>query len=182
MGEILAAIIVFIVLIGIAYLLPSSHRRHECYTPVDDHAKPGAHIAHSWDCDICRVHHSCKTLNLKLERRDFNLFNVMIYKRSTHVQLCDECYKSVDSRAWRPYWILAFALAVGVLSAAVAVFAFDYTVAQAKYVAILWSVFGTLAGIPISHFVYRKRKSLMDTWQMKDLAKDNWRVVSYETL
>lgn len=182
MGEILAIIIVLVVLIGIAYLLPSSNRRHECHMPEDDQVRPEASIVHPWDCDICRIRHSCKTLNLKLERRDFNLFNVAIYKRSMHVQLCDECYKSVDSRAWRPYWVLAFALAVGVLSVVIAMIVFDYTVEKVKYIAILYLIFGALVGIPISYFVYRKRKSLMDTWQMKDLAKDNWRVVSYEVL
>lgn len=178
-GEIISAIIVFVVLIGVAYLLPSSHRRHECHTPKDDQARPGVRIAHSWDCDICRIRHSSKSLNLKLERRDFNLFNVAIYKRSMHVQLCDECYKSVDSRAWRPYWILVFALVVGALSAAVALIAFDCAVRKVKYIAILGSLAGVVVGIPISHFVYRKKKTLMETWQMKDLAKDNWRVVSY---
>lgn len=40
MGEILAIITVLVVLIGIAYLLPSSHRRHECHMPEDDQVSP----------------------------------------------------------------------------------------------------------------------------------------------
>lgn len=190
MGELGAGVILIGLMIGLAMIVPAARRRNAAHRPVRPEGKPTARSLRSpssWTplespCDICGVYRGDKYRKLYLERRDYNVVNVTIYKRVLKVWVCCKCLDRIESQANRDFRIAIVVFLVSTAIGCVAVFQHLRSVGAVNRPMVFIIICGGLIGLVAAFLVSRllpKRKgdiSFMHTWQMKDLCKDAWTI------
>ena len=137
-------------------------------------------------CDICGNNSICHYVKLRLECRDFNVFNVTIYKRMIEIKVCDECQNHMEEESSRCFRFGVFSLFVGIVIGCGSIYLLLRIIGTSEKMLSAVFVLGGLLGVLIGFVAYLIFKSktrgvsYMDTWQMKDLSKDAWRIIGVE--
>lgn len=191
-GEIIGAILGFAFLLGLSMIVPAARRRSPRKDPErEEHNEPieaGGSSSRYKNvfiptCDICGSNSICHYVKLRLERRDFNVFNVTIYKRTIEVKVCDECQNRMEEESSRCLRLGVISLFAGIVFGCGSIYLLLQIIGVEgnilSAVFVLGGLFGVLIGI-VAYWIFKSKKSVvsyMNTWQMKDLSKDAWRII-----
>jgi len=170
MSTVFLGVLVFAFLVLLSYFANKGKRKPE-YVPADKTHRPGF-------CDLCNERPGETKIDVKIQRYDYQVV-MMRYRRVLTVRVCNECL----DRLYRRWLVYLWGVPFGILFGAATYMAMSRGYEWPRSPALLTAFAVGLASSIILGCVRSmctRGATLSETWQMKDLAKDGWRVLSWE--